>query len=206
MKTSPPLSLYLSSNNITINFSESHDCEKMCLVVAQKSPANADIPEKWAGKVNILVCTDESQRLQGKFTAAKSKMHKSTEGGYFDSVKASNSTFYEERSETYGNPHLLEEHATLREALEFSLDHNNLLIDLQFDEVSVLLPSKHTYEIIYNRLGNDMLLWMPSVFSSKNTFTTRQFQILSQIQTRFFSMRIGYKEKLRRRQSRRRDD
>ena len=31
----------------------------------------------------------------------------------------------------------------------------------------MVLPGKHTYELIYNRLGNDMLLWLPMIFSVK---------------------------------------
>ena len=51
--------------------------------------------------------------------------------------------------------------------MEFGLRNNNLLIDLHFDDVSLLLPNKHVYEVIYNRLGNDMLLWIPSIFAIK---------------------------------------
>ena len=31
----------------------------------------------------------------------------------------------------------------------------------QFDELSLVVPNKHAYELIYNRLGNDLLLWTP---------------------------------------------
>ena len=65
------------------------------------------------------------------------------------------------------NPNLVEDSELVKEALEHGLVHNNLLIDLDFDEVSVVLPGKHTYELIYNRLGNDMLLWLPMIFSVK---------------------------------------
>lgn len=39
--------------------------------------------------------------------------------------------------------------------------HNNLGLGLHFDELSLVVPNKHAYELIYNRLGNDLLLWTP---------------------------------------------
>ena len=52
--------------------------------------------------------------------------------------------------------------------MEHSLAHNNLMVDINFDEVSIVLPNKHIYEVIYNRLGNDMLLWLPGIFTIKD--------------------------------------
>ncbi len=51
--------------------------------------------------------------------------------------------------------------SVLRQALEHGRLHNNLGLSLQFDELSLVVPNKHTYELIYNRLGNDLLLWTP---------------------------------------------
>lgn len=52
--------------------------------------------------------------------------------------------------------------------------HHNIDIDL--NDVKLILPSKHMYEVIYNRLITDLLLWTPSApkcssktFSSLNT-------------------------------------
>ena len=55
----------------------------------------------------------------------------------------------------------------IEEALMIGRTRNNLFIDLKFDEVSLVLPSKRVYEVIYNRLGNDMLLWLPEIFRVK---------------------------------------
>ncbi len=55
----------------------------------------------------------------------------------------------------------------IREALDFGRRHNNILVDLRFNSVSLVVPSKHTYEVIYNRLGNDLILWKPSYFKVK---------------------------------------
>ena len=51
--------------------------------------------------------------------------------------------------------------SVLRQALEHGRLHNNLGLSLQFDELSLVVPNKHAYELIYNRLGNDLLLWTP---------------------------------------------
>ena len=33
--------------------------------------------------------------------------------------------------------------------------------------MSVVLPNKRLYEVIYNRIGNDMLLWLPEYMTAK---------------------------------------
>jgi hypothetical protein len=55
----------------------------------------------------------------------------------------------------------------IHDALRHGRSSNNILVDLRFDEVALFLPSKHVYEVIYNRLGNDMLLWMPEIYRVK---------------------------------------
>ena len=40
----------------------------------------------------------------------------------------------------------MEEQLNIKAALEHSLSHNNLMIDINFDEVSIVLPNKHIYE------------------------------------------------------------
>ncbi len=37
-------------------------------------------------------------------------------------------------------------------------------VDIRLDDVSLVLPSKRMYEVIYNRLGNDLILWKPDYF------------------------------------------
>ena len=63
---------------------------------------------------------------------------------------------------------MIEEQINIKAALEHAINHNNMMIDIHMDEVSLVLPNKHLYELIYNRLGNDMLLWLPAIFSVKD--------------------------------------
>ena len=58
-------------------------------------------------------------------------------------------------------------------ALEQSLHKNNLYLDIKFDAVSLVLPNKRVYEVIYNRIGNDMLLWVPAYFTVKTRITLK---------------------------------
>ena len=54
---------------------------------------------------------------------------------------------------------MIDEQINIKSALAHTINHNNIMIDIHLDEVSLVLPTKHLYELIYNRLGNDMLLW-----------------------------------------------
>ena len=63
---------------------------------------------------------------------------------------------------------MIDEQINIKAALEHAINHNNIMVDIHFDEVSIVLPNKHLYELIYNRLGNDMLLWLPAIFSVKD--------------------------------------
>ena len=138
-----------------MNFKEDL-CDKMCMIVVRKSARNRDFPHKKAGVVKVTVCMDERQKLQGKFVSNAPRK-------FFDSQQDEHRTV----GPVTTNPNLVEDGEAIQEALKHGLKHNNLSIDLAFDEVSIILPNKHTYEVIYNRLGNDMLLWMPMIFSVK---------------------------------------
>ena len=60
---------------------------------------------------------------------------------------------------------MIDEQINIKSALAHAINHNNIMIDIHLDEVSLVLPTKHLYELIYNRLGNDMLLWLPAIFN-----------------------------------------
>ena len=60
---------------------------------------------------------------------------------------------------------MIDEQINIKSALDHAINHNNIMIDIHLDEVSLVLPTKHLYELIYNRLGNDMLLWLPAIFN-----------------------------------------
>ena len=183
-----PLSISLSSSYADISFQESVDSEMFRLFVARKSNLmdkgfdDGVLPDRKLSKHNsacwigITVCMDESRKLQGRFIAKQNKntTFKSPESStgetfnsYFENVRTYSKDYTNNTGSMTEHMRLLEEQGEVKSALEFGLCNNNLLIDLHFDDVSLLLPNKHVYEVIYNRLGNDMLLWIPSIFAIK---------------------------------------
>ena len=60
----------------------------------------------------------------------------------------------------------MEEQLNIKAALEHSLSHNNLMIDINFDEVSIVLPNKHIYEgkyVVY--FGGILTLFLRTIAS-----------------------------------------
>lgn len=43
----------------------------------------------------------------------------------------------------------------------FAMSNTKILVEVSLPLVSILLESKHMYELIYNRISNDLLLWQP---------------------------------------------
>ena len=184
--TKNPLSVSLGSSYADIKFQENMDTENFSIFIARKSNQmeqefyshdKRKSKYKSAFWIGITICMDESRKLQGKFNAKNPKHPTFSTGdgstgetfnSYFENIRTSN---YNDMPNNTGNItdqlRLLEEQAEVKQALEFGLRNNNLFIDLHFDDVSLLLPNKHVYEVIYNRLGNDMLLWLPSIFAIK---------------------------------------
>lgn len=127
---------------------------------------------KRAARISIIVCMDDSQKLQGRFDSserAKTKMFSleaSTTDQFFTGA-AGLSGDARKGGFNRGN-RIIEEQLNIKDNLDHSLSHNNIMVDISFDEVSIVLPNKHVYEVIYNRLGNDMLLWLPAIFSVKD--------------------------------------
>merc|ERR1719507_2966240 len=64
-------------------------------------------------------------------------------------------------------PGFLQQQGDILAALRQAALKNNLLIDIKLDAVSVVVPGKRLYELVYNRLGNDLLLWLPQYFAVK---------------------------------------
>ena len=182
-----PLSVTLSSNYADIKFQENSESEIFCLLVAKRS--NTDHHEfdrnrqsrkneklRSACCIGVTISMDESQKLQGKFTARQSvkQKHRTPEcssgdtlNSFFENIASSSGN----QTNSFGNlsedVRMLGDQREIKDALEFGKHYNNLSIDLHFDDVSLLLPNKHVYEVIYNRLGNDMLLWLPTIFAIK---------------------------------------
>ena len=82
-----------------------------------------------AGTVKVTLCTDERQRLQGKFVSNPAKRNK------FFSQKQQSESGGAAGGCVATNPNLVEDSEVIKEALEHGFRHNNLLIDLDFDEV-----------------------------------------------------------------------
>merc|ERR1719481_2144356 len=72
-----------------------------------------------------------------------------------------------ELSQERQRPAFLKQVDDILAALKLALLKNNLLIDVKLDSVSLVIPSKRLYEVIYNRLGNDLLLWLPQYLAVK---------------------------------------
>ncbi len=162
-----PLSISLSSDFIDVLFQESEACDKLPLAVIRKSKHNAELAHKLAARISLTICMDDSQKLQGKFDSTSDKRFGfGTDQDQFFGHAAGVSG--DTRSGFKRGNRIVEEQLNIRAALTHSLAHNNILIDINFDEVSLVLPNKHVYEVIYNRLGNDMLLWLPAIFSVKD--------------------------------------
>ena len=99
-----------------------------------------------AARISITVCMDEGQKLQGRFDSAERLKCKSR------GLESSTDQFFGNASGVSGDSRfghrgnrLLEEQLNIKAALEHSLAHNNIMIDINFDEVSIVLPNKHIY-------------------------------------------------------------
>eukprot|EP00093_Oithona_nana_P001821 01821.XXX_5499_11495_1 [CDS] Oithona nana genome sequencing. len=154
-----PMSITFSADFMDILFQETEASDKIPLAVVRKSQRNSTRPEKVAVKISLTVCMDESQKLQGRFDS---------DSAAFKGQQKGSSSFsnFEHSEQFFGKAAGVSGH--IKAALEHSLIHHNILVDLVLDEVSLVLPNKHVYEVIYNRLGNDMLLWLPAIFSVKD--------------------------------------
>ena len=50
----------------------------------------------------------------------------------------------------------------MNEFIEEATRHTRIQLEIGLPCASVQIPSKHLYELIYNRLNTDLLLWSPS--------------------------------------------
>ena len=114
---------------------------------------------------------DEDQKLQGRFDSSEKPAFSTAGSGQtnFDSDQFFGNAAGVSGDVRFGRGHkIVDEQGHIKAALQNSLLHHNIMVDLVLDEVSLVLPNKHVYEVIYNRLGNDMLLWLPAIFSVKD--------------------------------------
>ena len=171
-----PMSITFSADFMDILFQETEASDKIPLAVVRKSQRNSTRPEKVAVKISLTVCMDESQKLQGRFDSDSAAFKGQQKGSSSFSNFEHSEQFFgkaagvsgDVRSGSSRGHKIVGEKGHIKAALEHSLIHHNILVDLVLDEVSLVLPNKHVYEVIYNRLGNDMLLWLPAIFSVKD--------------------------------------
>ena len=70
-------------------------------------------------------------------------------------------------------PGFLQQQGDILAALRQAALKNNLLIYITLDAVSLVIPGKRLYELVYNRLGNDLCCGCPSTWPSSSTCTAR---------------------------------
>jgi len=168
-----PLCINLSSATVEINYQESLASTQFPIIQARRlGEAKERNKKSFAMEIDITVCMDDSLKLQGKFNSRQQKMEKSVlrkkssgspdEMEYF--VVDPDSGF---ESDSGSRPGFLQQQEDILAALKQAAVKNNLLLDIKLDAVSLVVPSKALYEVIYNRLGNDMLLWLPQYMAVK---------------------------------------
>jgi len=168
-----PLSINLSSATVEINYQESPSSSQFPIIQARRLGTCKDRNQKsFAMEIDITVCMDDSLKLQGKFNSKQQKMEKSVlrkkSSGSPDELEY----FVVDPDSGYQNdsgsrPGFLQQQDDILAALKQAAIRNNLLLDIKLDAVSLVMPSKTLYEVIYNRLGNDMLLWLPQYMAVK---------------------------------------
>ncbi|KAK6635316.1 hypothetical protein RUM44_000567 [Polyplax serrata] len=66
--------------------------------------------------------------------------------------------------------------AEIADFIDVASLNTRVKLDITLPTGSVVLPSKHLYEVIYNRISNDLLLWEPSAPIRHNFSANSQFQ------------------------------
>ena len=177
-----PLNINISSTSVEINYQESPAENPFPIIQARRLlEASSKNKKRLAVEIDIKVCMDDSAKLQGKFNSKQHKMQKSVfkrkdsgspdEREYF--VVEPDSCFGDDSG---GRPGFLQQQEDIQAALRQARLKNNLMINIKLDAVSLVIPSKRLYEMIYNRLGNDLLLWLPQYMVVKSHIYGEKFQ------------------------------
>lgn len=82
--------------------------------------------------------------------------------------------------------------------IEQTTQKSRIHLQVFLPDVSMQLISKHVYELLYNRINNDLLLWEPSAPKPKsqvleNVFPTLNIPCTSDTQETFSMCRSGIK-------------
>ena len=168
-----PLHVNISSTAVEISYQESLAASPFQLIQARRLGEVVDRTKRNnAVEIDITVCMDESLKLQGRFHSKQHKMQKSTFQRKGSGSPDEREYFVVDPESTFGQdsgarPGFLQQQDDILAALRQAALKNNLLINIRLDAVSVVIPSKQLYEVIYNRLGNDLLLWLPQYMAVK---------------------------------------
>ncbi|XP_055954080.1 autophagy-related protein 2 homolog B-like [Argiope bruennichi] len=66
---------------------------------------------------------------------------------------------------------------TILQFMEQTITHSEYLYEFSLPTVNLVLPSKEFFELIYNRLGNDLLLWQKTVLTPKAPYDPNGFKV-----------------------------
>jgi len=165
-----PLEISFFSQTLEASCQEAPGSIPLMLLQARRL-ASESMKKSYAMEIGIKICMDDSLKLQGRFNSNHHNMQKSVFVKK-DSVDLETENYFVVDPDT-GNKNMNDKSAFIQQladimaALEQSLHKNNLFLDIKFDAVSLVLQNKRVYELIYNRIGNDMLLWVPAYFTVK---------------------------------------
>ena len=166
-----PLDISFSSRTLEASYQEGVESSPFLLLQARRLPSSDASKPRPAMDIGIRVCMDDSLKLQGRFNSQQHKMQKSVFMKK-DSLDLDTENYFvvdpDTGTKSVGDKSVfIQQTRDIMAALNQALLRNNLLIDIKFEAVSLVLPNKRLYEVIYNRIGNDMLLWLPSYFTVK---------------------------------------
>ena len=167
-----PVRVRIKSSDVDVMFAESQSEAPVSLIQAKTK-----VEGGMAAYVCVSVCLDERKKLQGKYSSKASKLRRQLDdreaedyasGSFFVSESGNvSSASRTSKTQSSSSNLFLQQLKYIHEALRNGRSHHNIHVDLRFDEIALYLPSKRIYEVIYNRLGNDMLLWLPEIYRVK---------------------------------------
>jgi len=165
----PPVRINVMASTVECLYQESPDTQQFSLIQARRIQQSREKHKKCAAlDLSITVCQDEGQKLQGRFSSRQHFQKKERKPSLSpeDGIDADSYFVVDPDSglvsSGVGQVGFIQQLPDMLAALQQAALRNNLLIDIKLDAVSLVMPSKRLYEVIYNRLGNDMLLWLPA--------------------------------------------
>ena len=166
-----PLNINISTSSPEMNYQETEAASKFQLIQARRLSKLVERGKKsYAVEVDITVCIDETLKLQGRFNSNSHKMQKSTvqrKGSPEEEYFVLDPEVNFESGQSGARPGFLQQQDDILAVLKQAALKNNLMININLDAVSLVMPNKQLYEVIYNRLGNDLLPWLPQYMSVK---------------------------------------